>query len=359
MSATTALNVCPNIQDELVNHFNTCGAAGYREETPLFNFLLNPANTGNVNMLVSPGKSKVRTVELRWDQRINTNEVTSNVTNPTCTATTERGDYIKTYTIDTTQNMHIEQVFDMADWITICRSGGTLLAQKMQMMIDSLVRARAKKTAQEVAVLMSTAKWDSAVASSLTVNGANQLVVPTLKPSSTTDPNPLGLTSIDQAIMQTGYCTPVFMPGGTTLWKYYQLLNAGCCSTAGVDMGELMRLYGKAVAYDRDVVNATANENITWVIGLGSLALIEFSANEIYSEPEIAQFMEGANYKPMVIFDPKTGHKIDLTVSIVCGAVHVGMWSTAKAVGLPDDLFGTGDTMSGVKFINQVLVTNS
>lgn len=357
MSATTSLNICPNIQAELVDHFNTCGAANYREESPLFNFILNPANTGNVGMMVAPGKSKVRAVELRWDQRINTNEVASNVANPTCTATTERGDYIKTYTIDTSANMYIEQLFEMDDWITICRSGGTLLAQKIQIMIDTLVRARAKKTAQEVAVLMSTAKWNTAVSSSQTVNGANQLVVKTRKDSSI-DPSPLALQDIDASIMQTGYCSGVFMPGGMTLWKYYQILQAGCCATAGYDFQQLLSLYGKVVAYDRDVVNATGNENISWAIGQGSLALIEFAKNEVYSEPEIAQFMEGADYKPMVIFDPKTGHKMDMIVSVVCGKIHIGMWSTAKVVGLPDDLYGTGDTQLGVKYINQVLVTN-
>lgn len=357
MSATTALNICPNIQDELVNHFNTCGAANYREESPLFNFLLNPLNTGNVGIMVAPGASKIRTVELRWDQRINTNEVVSNVTNPTCTASVQRGDYIKTYTIDSTQNMNISQVFTMSDWYTICRSGGTLLGQKIQIMIDALVRARAKQSAIETGVLMSTAKWDTAVASSQTVNASNQLVVKT-RLDSTITPSPLALQDTDAAIMQTGYCTPVFITGGMTLWKYYQVLQAGCCSTAGVDMGELMRLYGKAVAYDRDVVNATGNENISWVIGQGSLALIEFAANEIYQEAEIAQFMESANNKPMVIYDPKTGHKMDLVVSIVCGAVHVNLFSTAKVVGLPDNLFGTGDTMAGVKYINQILVTN-
>lgn len=359
MSATTALNACPNLQLELNENFNTCNAAMLREESPLFNFLLNPANTGRVQYAVAPGRAKVRTVELRYDQRINTNETVANVANPTCTSTTERGDYITSYTIDTSENITIEQLFELDDWITICRDGGTLLATKIQMMIDTLVRARAKKTAQEVAVLIADAQWDDSVAASgLTVNGSNQLVTSTLKPSST-DLSTLALMDIDQALQMTNYCAPVFIGGGILLPRYYDMLNAGCCASAGVDMSELLRAKGKYVTLDKDIINATANYNLSWAIEVGSLSLIEFVKNEIYQDPYIASQIQDAatNYK--VLTDPKSGHRIDANITLTCGKIHVQLVSTAKAVGLPADMFGTGDTMRGVKFINQILITNS
>lgn len=359
MSATTALNACPNLQLELNENFNTCNAAMLREESPLFSFLMNPANTGRVQYAVSPGRAKVRTVELRYDQRINTNETVANVANPTCTSTTERGDYITSYTIDTSENITLEQLFELDDWITICRSGGTLLAQKIQMMIDTVVRARAKKTAQEVAVLIADAQWDDSVAlSGLTVNGSNQLVTSTLKPSST-DLSTLALMDIDQALTLTNYCAPVFIGGGTLLPRYYDMLNAGCCASAGVDMSELLRAKGKYVTVDKDIINATANYNLSWAIEVGALSLIEFAKNEIYQDPYIASQIQDAATNYMVIVDPKTGHKMDLNLTLTCGKIHAQLVSTAKAVGLPADMFGTGDTMRGVKFINQILITNS
>lgn len=358
MSATTALNACPNLQLELNEHFQTCDASMLREESPFFAFVMNPANAGRVQYAVSPGRAKVRTVELRYDQRINTNETTANATNPTCTSSTKRGDYISTYTIDTDQNIAIDQWFDPDDWITTCRAGGVQLAKKIQIMIDSLVRARAKKTAQELAVLMSDAAWDTAVAATLTVNGSNQLVTNTLKASST-DIATNALMDIEQAMLQTGYCAPAFIGGGTLLFRYYKMLQAGCCADQGVDMGELLRLYGKYVTYDRDIVNATGDNTVSYIVEAGSTALIEFAKNEVYSEPEIASLMQNASWNPMVIVDPKTGHKLDLNITFTCGQIYVQIVSTAKLVGLPSDMFGTGDTKRGVKFINQVKVTNS
>lgn len=359
MSATTSLNACPNLQLELNENFQTCDASMLREESPFFAFVTNPANAGRVQYAVSPGRAKVRTVELRYDQRINTNEVTANATNPTCTSSTKRGDYITTYTLDTDQNLSVDQWFDPDDWITTCRAGGLQLAKKIQIMIDMLVRARAKKTAQELAVLMSTAKWDTEVAASgLTVNGSNQLVTKTLKDSSI-DLSTLALMDIEQAMLQTGYCAPAFIGGGTLLFRYWKMLQAGCCADSGVDMGELLRQYGKYVTYDRDIVNATGDNTVSYIVEAGVTSLIEFAKNEVYSEPEIASMMAGANWNPMVIVDPKTGHKMDLNITLACGQIYVQLVSTAKLVGLPDDLFGTGDTKRNVKFMNQVKITNA
>jgi hypothetical protein len=358
MSATTALNACPNLQLELNENFNTCNASMLREESPFFSFVMNPANTGRVQYAVSPGRAKVRTVELRYDQRINTNETVANVANPTCTSTTERGDYITTYTLDTSENITLEQLFELDDWITICRSGGTLMAQKVQMMIDSVVRARAKKTAQELSVLMSDAQWDDSVNASLTVNGLNQLVTATLKASST-DLNTQALMDIEQALMQTNYCAPVFIGGGTLLFRYWKMLQAGCCADQGVDMGELMRLYGKFVTYDKDIVNATGLNTLSYVVETGATSFIEFTKNDIYQDPGIQPYIQDAATNYMVITDPKTGHRMDLNATLTCGKIHLQLVSTGKLVGMPSDMFGTGDTMRGVKFINQILVTNS
>ena len=361
MSATTSLNPCPNLQVELNEAFLQNDPSTLRLFSPLFEFITSPANRNGISVQVAPGGSKVRTVEVRYDQLININETSAAVTNPTCTSSTERGDYITNYTIDpAVNNIGITQKFDVVDWQLLCRDGGSLFRKKIQMMIDAVVQSRADKTAVEIAALISSSKWSTDVANAgMTVDVNNNLVINTK--TGTTNAAGLsanGVMDIDLSTAITNYNAP-YAIFGAELYKYYRAMNVGCCADSGIDMSAALSAYGKATMFDRyQTAHAAGTDGYLtgWIISLGALALIEFSGNEVYSDPNLPA---PKTFDPLVVIDPRTGHKLDVNISESCGVYYVQVVSTAKTVGLPADMFPVGHSMRGVTFINKVLVTNT
>ena len=119
------LNPCENLQEELNDVFQTCDASLIREPSPFFDFIMSDMNSAGVAQQVSPGRGKTRTVNVRYDQRINEDNVLSNQTHPNCVATTKRGDCIEAYEIDTTKNVQIEELIDIKDLMPIDRDWET------------------------------------------------------------------------------------------------------------------------------------------------------------------------------------------------------------------------------------------
>lgn len=348
---STTLNPCETIQDELNEMFMTCDASRLREPSPFFDFVMSSENMAGVAQEVSPGGGKTRTVNLRYDQRINEDNVKSNQSNPNCVATTKRGDCIEAYTIDITQNEQIEQLIDIADLVEICRTNENYWAENIQRLIDALVRKIATKTTQQAVLL--TGKWGADV-DNVDVN--DNLEVSTLRAGTTDEVAPFTMEDIDMALMQSAYCGPVGIFGGSALYKYARRVMAGCCSNQGVNLGEIMAQYGKAVAYDRRVANELGGNNFNFVVQSGALQLITFN---MFEGAEGLNVITGSDYSRTVIVDPQSGLPIDLTIKDNCGQVSVILTATTKLISMPDDMFGTGDIYDGCKFFNTIEVVNS
>lgn len=362
MSATTSLNPCPNIQVELNDAFAQNDPSTLRLNSPLLEFITSPANRNGITMMVAPGGSKVKTVEVRYDQLININETSAAVTNPTCTSSTERGDYVTTYTIDpAVNNIGITQKFDVVDWQLLCRDGGSLFRKKIQLMIDAVVQSRADKTAVEMAALISSSKWSTDVSSSGMTVTDDALVINTK--TGTTNAAGLsanGVMDIDLSTAITNYSAP-YAIFGAELYKYYRAMNVGCCADSGIDMSAALSAYGKATMFDRyQTAHAPYGANsgylVGWIVSLGAVGLIEFSGNEVYADPNLPR---PKTFDPLTVVDPRTGLKMDVNISESCGVYYVQVVHTGKIVGLPTDIFPVGHSMRGVTFINKVLVTNT
>jgi hypothetical protein len=67
----------------------------------------------------------------------------------------------------------------------------------------------------------------------------------------------------------------------------------------------------------------------------------------------------GANYAKFIMFSPRTGLPIDIVLKDDCGTISVVGYANTKLVGLPTDMFASGDEYRGVTFVNKLLVTNS
>lgn len=339
--ATTLTN-CPNIQAELNQYYNTCNAANLREPMPFFDFLMSDANMSGLSQLVVPGPGKIRTVQLTYEQRIAESEVTAlESCDLGCTAETKRGNNVATYTIDCDNGWEIEELVSANDFVYACQSNDQILAKKIQAMIDALVRKTATAITTQATPLIGAWSQDALPGGS----AGDPFNVNTVTGTGTV--NPTGWEDLDLAIIQTNFCSAPVIFGGTTIFKYGRLMQAGCCSSQGLDLMAIRDAYGKAVVWDKRV-NAIAGNDGFWVLQPGALAVLTYSGAD--QGMGMASVLEGANYRKMTIQDPQSGLPIDLTISDNCGNVSLRARAVAKLVALPSDMFATGDSMEGVNF---------
>ena len=362
MSATTSLNVCPNIQVEINEAWKNGDSSMVRIDSPMLSFITSPLNDNAITKYVVPPspRSKTRTVEVRYDQVININETAGGVTNPTCTSSVKRGDYLTTYTIDpAVNNIGLTEQFTVSEWATICRSGGSLFAKKVQMMIDTVVQSRADKTAVELAALISSSKYSTDVSGAGMTVTSDALVVNTK--TGTTNAASLSANAIMDIDLAAKMNMYNFGYGifGAELYKYARAMNVGCCADTGVNMEAALRQYGSTIMFDHyQMAHATASNGYltAWLIAIGSVAMIEYAQNDVYNDPELPKPL---SFYPYMVVDPKSGLTFDVNVSESCGNYYVQVVHTGKTVGLPTDRFPVGHPMRGVVGINKILVTNT
>jgi hypothetical protein len=307
---------------------------------PFFDFLMSDANMTGVSQAVVPGPGKIRNVVLTYEQRIPESEVTNlESCEMTCSAETKRGNNTATYSIDCSNGWQVEELVSANDFVYACQSNDMLLAGKIQKLIDAVVRKAATELTAQAASLTGSWSSDTGVADGdplniVTVDGSGNV-------------KPTGWEDLDLAILQTNFCSAPVVFGGTTIFKYARLMQAGCCSSQGLDLAAMRDAYGKAVVWDRRVNAVTGNDGF-WVLQPGALAVITYSGAD--QGMGMAQVLEGANYRKMTIQDPQSGLPIDLTISDNCGNVSITARAVAKVVGLPNDLFAAGDHMNHVNF---------
>jgi hypothetical protein len=163
------------------------------------------------------------------------------------------------------------------------------------------------------------------------------------------------MADVDFAMMQSNFCNTTAIFAGSDFYKYARAMQAGCCSTQGIDVSQITAQYGKAVLYDKRV-NTIAGQYKAWVLQAGALIPIYYveNNNSIMSGAGIAigdtNVQLGANYYKTVIQDPQSGLPIDLVVSDNCGTISIVLEANAKLFSLPTTLFNASDSMYGVNF---------
>lgn len=337
---------CETIQSMLDENFVTCPTP--QENLPSLQYILASQQANGITQKVSDN-GKVKTVKVVYDQRLLESEVTEGSGARSCTTSNETFDNYVTYTIDPTVWLNASEKFTTADLATVCTSDVQgMLAKKIAKVIDALERKIATKTATELVAL--TGKWGSNVSG---VNGSDQLVVSTFIGSAANKVlDYTAMSDISMATMQTGYCAPIIIAGGSALYKYGQNIEVGCCSDTGVDILAASNKFGKAFLYDKRLVTALGSENESMIFQAGSVALITY--NEAAQVPNL-----GANYAKFIMFSPRTGLPIDIVLKDDCGTIHINAYANTKLVGLPNDMYKVGDEYRGVTYVNQLLVTNS
>jgi hypothetical protein len=337
---------CETIQSMLDENFVTCPTP--QESMPALEYILASQSANGITQKVSDGTGKVKNVKLVYDQRLLESAVTSGSGARSCTTSNQTYDNYTNYTIDPTVWLSAAEKFNTADLATVCTFDvQQMISKKIMKVIDVLERKVATKTATELVALYG--KWGSNV-SGVT---SDELVVSTFVGSAANKVlDYTAMSDIQMAALQTGYCAPQIIVGGSTLYKYGQNVEVGCCSTTGVNMLDAANKFGKAFLYDKRVATALGSENKSIMFQSGALALLTY--NEATQIPNL-----GANYAKMVMFSPRTGLPIDIVMKDDCGTIHIVGYANTKLVGLPTDMFAVGDEYRGVTFVNKILVTNA
>ena len=344
---SSLMSTCPNVQVELTNYYQSCDASMLREPMPFFDFLWSDANVGNLQQMVVPTSGKIKTVVARFDQRILESEVDElSDCGTTCSSTTKRGDKTMEITIDPCDKLQISEVMSVDDFVYSCQSNEFILAKKIQLMVDALVRKMATRLTTQASALLGV--WDSSVSpvssDKLCLTLYNSGII-----------NPTAMSDIDFAMQQTNFCSTTAIFAGAEIYKYSRAIQAGCCSSQGIDIASISAQYGKAVLYDKRVASIVGQYG-GWVLQAGALIPIYYTQNNnmIMEGAGMAignqNVVIGSNYYKTVIQDPQSGLPIDLVISDNCGNVSIVLEANAKLVSLPTDLFATGDTMEGVNF---------
>ncbi len=340
---------CPNIQLSLLDVFGTCyGNGRFRENLPFLTFLASEANANRLQQRIIESGSKVRTVELIYDQRLSLDGIQRNVDNPKCDATGKKGQCITTCTIDTGENVNIGCLIEATDLERNCQNNVNFVQEQILDLIDALDRQISKDIAAKAVTYIGN--WASDVVN----QDCTPVTNPNLQVSAGDKENPSHLTfqAIQTAAMLSGYCDNKALFGGIDLWNYYQTVQSGCCASNGIDLGEQWNRFGIASLYDRDLVEAFAGNNFALLTQPGALQLITFTrAGWTAGMP--GEF-HGHNYYHTTVVSPKTGLPYDLVVKDDCGAISINLTGTVDLKAMPADLYAPGDRLEGVNYVNAV-----
>lgn len=340
---------CEVIQRMLDDEFSACLTP--LEPMPALEAILATQKAAGIAQSVSDGNGKVKNVRVIYDQRLLESAVTAGSGARSCSTSAETFDNSQVYDIDPNVWLKGEESFDTKNLATVCYTDvQSMIAKKISKVIDVIERKIATQTATELVALYGN--WSTDVAASgLTVNDSDELVLAQYSVTATKQIDYSSMVSLDRALMQTGYCAPAIIVGGSALADYMKYANHGCCQATGVNVLDIANEYGKAVMYDKRVRAALGSDNKSLAFMAGSVALIHY--NESAQVPNL-----GANYAKFKIFSPRTGLPIDIVMQDNCGHISIIGYANTKLVGLPTDMFAIGDEYQGVTFVNRILMTN-
>jgi hypothetical protein len=350
---------CPDVQAELNAYFNECDAATRGFPSPFNEFMWSDMNRSGLQQQINPAEGKLRTVILRYDQGLAPAPIASASADLSCVSTTKRGDLSKSYTIDPDVVVMQEELMNTDDWFDTCRTNPEIILRKIALLMKSVREGTYKKTADEFVNGAMWGEWGVFAKSSYNVI-AQDLVVKTKK-DGTDDIFPTTMQQIKNAINMTGYCAPAFITGGNALYEYWQLMQSGCCSNQGIDLAAIFNQFGMAVTWDKYLQQSSAFNDVDQSVAIQpkSLQLVYFNRFASNATTDAAlNIRAGKNYDKFVINDPVSGMPMNIMISDNCGDISIQIHTCTQLVALPYDIYGAGDDLAGVTYVNKILVTN-
>jgi hypothetical protein len=364
MSYSNALLACENIQGRLDEMWlDPQQWPSQDDKMPFAEYITSPANKTGVPERITPGRGKIRTITMKYQHRWSEDDVEEDQPNPNCDSQgNKRAEYYVDHTIDPDVNLQFGIEVGLTDYELVCEDNSVRLAREIAAVIDVLDRKVATQIATQSVAL--TGGWASTFATGTAVgevNASDRLVIAT-RLASSTNPDARAAMLLRNALDDTGYPNDVLYAGGKLMREYMQYLQAGCCTTNGVDLAAIMAQYGIAYAYDKRLEAALGSTvsgagDRFMVMAPKTLQLLTYSR----AEGKMAfgqEWLSSSDYSYRVIASPRFGIPYDLTMKDACGTLAINLTFTGKMIGLPEDMYGTSDDLDGVTWASQVQITN-
>lgn len=345
-------NCAPDIQDLLSAHFTGIGNGISPDQFPMLQYLNMQAKTMGIKQIVNPRPGKVRDLQLLYTRPILESDVSDTGLSNCATGDTIGDSYVD-YQIDTTNDaVKFNSTVTLSDLHCTSEPFETFFTKKLLVLIDGVDRKVSSKTATQLALL--TGAWSDNAESAYTVS-SNALQIDYKSGSGSAGSyNVEKFYDIADALTMTGFGNEKVIFGGSQINGLVKFAQAGCCASNGVDLGQIFAEYGIASVYDRHVASALGGEAYSVAVQSGALALLTF--NEAGWKDGVPMLVNASSFKKFSVVSPKTGVPMDVTVSEDCttGGITISVSACTKLVGLPTDLFQTGDNYLGVKFVNKI-----
>jgi hypothetical protein len=347
MSYVNEIVDCVKIQAALDSLWaNPTGLIKATETTPHLAYTLSPQNRAGVDIAISDGRGKIRTVEVVYEQRMLTSEIGENVAHG-CSTAGDEADKVETYEMDVTKNINSQTKIDPTELVGTCEEDTNYIARKLNLHLDALRRKLAEKVAQDV--VGSLGKWATDVENVT----ADSLIVQAWINNQTYQPNPSLWSDLDMALMLSQFGeTGIF--GDQVLVKAARAASVGGVADFGINLRDMLERYGKGVMYDRNVTAALAASGQNSIAqALGAAQVVFWNK---YANPALVKGDDSS--KAFVINDPVLGIPVDVRLYWDCDVLNVNLHVTHKTITLPTDLFKVGDRMEGVIGLAGITVDN-
>jgi hypothetical protein len=166
------------------------------------------------------------------------------------------------------------------------------------------------------------------------------------------------LEEVDYACLNAGYASTPYLFGWGEAWQYFRRLEAGCCTLNGVDAGELAAKSPLVMIGDRRIPELYPDATSQGYFFTAELGAIQPLWWNEFEGPEGINTVDDAHYKQTVLVDPRSGIPFDFIWSNNCGKISIQVKLAWQLVGLPADLYPTGDRLEGVTFVNKYRIVN-
>jgi hypothetical protein len=344
----TLLVQCEDFQTKLGNVWAK-DASLVRDPIPFLEYLRSDDNMNGIDVAVNPGEGKTMNVNLTYFQRIPESQVVA-ASERGCATETKRGNCVKQYSIDTTALLNSSEVIEAKDLERFCQNNDEYIVGVIMRHLNAIDRKVATQTATQAAALLGGYSADAVAAYSIT---GDDLVLQTKDSGGQYLPG--AIEKLDQAALMSSYSGFISF-GGNAMSEYLRLTLSGCCSNSGLDVLELYRQYGYAFAYDRRLATALGNVlTKNMIMEPGSLQLLNYTQTPWKDNISIEM---KSGYEAIQLTTP-AGVDVDVYIKDDCpGKISINVFANTKLVGLPDDLFPTGDNFDGVNYTGLYTVTN-
>lgn len=336
---------CPALQDSLDDHFMSCDVSQIIQPVGFTEFLNSSVNTnGLLQRQLAPGGGKKRQVELVFMPRILESDVNSSQ-EVICNSTNETGDTSETYDLGNL-GVEIDYKITLRELEDRCEEDELFFAKLIQNMFNVLMLKSETDNITQAALLFG--KFGP---NEINVT-ADVKTVKTQKANG--DPNIDFLSEISFASRNMAYCSVPYVFGWQETFKAFKKLDAACCADDGLELDRFKASTGM-VFIPSHKVESILGTNHFFTVAAGALQLLQWFE---FEGAKGIRVIDNDLRKQGVLVDPRSGFKADYIFNNTCPDLSIQLKRTQKVVGLPTDLFCTGDPLDGVTFANEYAIVN-